>query len=118
MKSMKQIVCTILTLCLCVGLFMIPSTPVSAATTPSVSKNVDVYYYPSYPDVNDYAISVNLGTYGKNIKNIKTNSKNLKAKLTSLNLNATQTLAISVSMQRKPVITKLLLMYTMPKTKK
>lgn len=90
MKSMKQIVCTILTLCLCVGLFMIPSTPVSAATTPSVSKNVDVYYYPSYPDVNDYAISVNLGTYGKNIKNIKTNSKNLKAKLTSLNLNTTQ----------------------------
>ena len=38
--------------------------------------------------VNDSAISVQLGTNGKNIKNIKTSSKNLKAKVTRLSLSS------------------------------
>ena len=87
MKLMKQIVCTILTLCLCAGLLLVPSTPVSAATSPSAPKNVDVFYYENYPDVNDYAILVNLGSTGQTIKNIKTNSTNLKAKLTQLSIS-------------------------------
>lgn len=91
MKLMKQIVCTILTLCLCAGLFIIPSTPVSAATNPSVPKNVDVFYYKDFPMVNDYAIAVQLGTSGRTIKNLKTSNKNLKAKVTSLSVSSSQT---------------------------
>ncbi len=90
MKLFKQIICTVLTLCLCAGLLLVPSTPVSAAANPSAPKNVDVYYYEDYPQVNDYAISVQLGTTGKNIKNLKTNNKNLKAKVTSLSLSSSQ----------------------------
>ena len=84
MKLFKQITCAVLTLCLCAGLLLIPSAPVSAATGPSAPKAVDVSYYKNYPMVNDSAISVQLGTNGKNIKNIKTSSKNLKAKVTRL----------------------------------
>ena len=88
MKLFKQITCAVLTLCLCAGLLLIPSAPVSAATGPSAPKAVDVSYYKNYPMVNDSAISVQLGTNGKNIKNIKTSSKNLKAKVTRLSLSS------------------------------
>ena len=100
MKLFKQITCAVLTLCLCAGLLLIPSAPVSAATGPSAPKAVDVSYYKNYPMVNDSAISVQLGTNGKNIKNIKTSSKNLKAKV------------------RKPVNTQYLLMYIMHRIKR
>ena len=88
MKLFKQITCAVLTLCLCAGLLLIPSAPVSAATGPSAPKAVDVSYYKNYPMVNDSAISVQLGTNGKNIKNIKTSSKDLKAKVTRLSLSS------------------------------
>lgn len=88
MKLFKQITCAVLTLCLCAGLLLIPSAPISAATGPSAPKAVDVSYYKNYPMVNDSAISVQLGTNGKNIKNIKTSSKNLKAKVTRLSLSS------------------------------
>ena len=97
MKLFKQITCAVLTLCLCAGLLLIPSAPVSAATGPSAPKAVDVSYYKNYPMVNDSAISVQLGTNGKNIKNIKTSSKKLKA---------------------KPVNTQYLLMYIMHRIKR
>ena len=71
MKLFKQITCAVLTLCLCAGLLLIPSAPVSAATGPSAPKAVDVSYYKNYPMVNDSAISVQLGTNGKNIKKSK-----------------------------------------------
>lgn len=90
MKLFKQIICTVLTLCLCAGLLLIPSAPVSAATGPSAPKAVDVFYYKNFPMVNDSAISVQLGTNGKNIKNVKTSSKNLKAKVTRLSLSSSQ----------------------------
>lgn len=45
MKLFKQITCAVLTLCLCAGLLLIPSAPVSAATGPSAPKAVDVSYY-------------------------------------------------------------------------
>lgn len=61
MKLFKQITCAVLTLCLCAGLLLIPSAPVSAATGPSAPKAVDVSYYKNYPMVNDSAISVQLG---------------------------------------------------------
>ena len=88
MKLFKQITCAVLTLCLCAGLLLIPSAPVSAATGPSAPKAVVVSYYKNYPMVNDSAISVQLGTNGKNIKNIKTSSKDLKAKVTRLSLSS------------------------------
>ena len=40
MKLFKQITCAVLTLCLCAGLLLIPSAPVSAATGPSAPKAV------------------------------------------------------------------------------
>ena len=52
MKLFKQITCAVLTLCLCAGLLLIPSAPVSAATGPSAPKAVDVSYYKNYPMVN------------------------------------------------------------------
>lgn len=90
MKLFKQIICAVLTLCLCAGLLLIPSAPVSAATTPSAPKAVDVFYYKNYPMVNDYAISVQLGTDGQTIKNVKTSGKDLKAKVTRLSLSTSQ----------------------------
>ncbi len=89
MKLFKQIFCTVLTLCLCAGLLLVPSTPVSAATNPSAPKNVDVFYSERSP-YDDNAISVQLGTNGKNIKNVKTNNPNLKAKVTSLSIDSSQ----------------------------
>lgn len=75
MKLFKQITCAVLTLCLCAGLLLIPSAPVSAATGPSAPKAVVVSYYKNYPMVNDSAISVQLGTNGKTSKISKHRAK-------------------------------------------
>lgn len=118
MKLFKQITCAVLTLCLCAGLLLIPSAPVSAATGPSAPKAVDVSYYKNYPMVNDSAISVQLGTNGKNIKNIKTSSKNLKAKVTRLSLSSSSNSGYVGVYARKPVNTQYLLMYIMHRIKR
>ncbi len=87
MKLFKQITCAVLTLCLCAGLLLIPSAPVSAATGPSAPKAVDVSYYKiirwSMIRLSPYS-SVQTEKH----QNIKTSSKNLKAKVTRLSLSS------------------------------
>ncbi len=90
MKLFKQTICAVLTLCLCTGLLLVPSAPVFAADSPNAPKAVDVFYYKNFPLVNDSAIPVQLGTSGKNIKNVKTSDKNLKAKVTRLSVSTSQ----------------------------
>ena len=76
MKLFKQITCAVLTLCLCAGLLLIPSAPVSAATGPSAPKAVELFLITK---IIRWSM-IRLSPYSsvqteKTSKNIKTSSK-------------------------------------------
>ena len=83
MKSVRKITTAILSLAITLGLFAAPATEVQAAEKAAVTKAVHLYV----GTVEDDAIDVSFAEKGDHIGNLKTSSKNLKAKIVNINTN-------------------------------
>ena len=78
MKTTKKMMCSFLAVCLTIGMLFIPGTEVSAANVTSSKAHIES------TGCEYEAIRVNYLNPGDSIKNIKTNNKNLVAKITSI----------------------------------
>lgn len=82
MKNRKKLISWIMVVAIVVGLFAIPAKEVWAASKATVTKAVHLYV----KTCDDNAISVNFANQWDHVANLKTSSRNLKAKVVSFNV--------------------------------
>lgn len=82
-KKIKKWMSVMLALSVMISLLMIPAQETQAAETASVTKAVHL----NVGTCKDGAISITFAAEWDHVKNLKTSSKNLKAKITSINMN-------------------------------
>lgn len=87
MKNIKKIVTAVLSLIMALGIFALPVTDAKAAAKATVTKAVHLYV----GDVKDGAIAINFAEKGDRVKNLKTSSKNLYAKVVGINMGSSET---------------------------
>lgn len=85
MKKMKRLICAMVVVAMMASFFTVPEQKVMAAAKATVTKAVHLEIYNSGIDIGDEddAITIKYASPTDYIANLKTSSKNLKAKVTS-----------------------------------
>lgn len=96
MHLYKKIICTILSLCILTGYTLSAALTTNASEDENIPASAPAALSFNFDDVcsgADYAIDVNLGTYGYRVTNVQTNNSNLVAKLTKNTKSSTASYA-------------------------